>query len=637
MRAKAQSGSVLAMLAVAVVYVATAKLGLELSVAYSNVTPVWAPTGISLAALLLLGRRAWPGVAVGAFVTNVTTEIPVWTAGVIAMGNTLAAFVGALLLERVAHFRVELDRVRDILSLVLYAAVISTAISASVGTAALLIAGEIVADNLVFAWQLWWLGDMTGVILVAPLILTWARWRSEPRRHRYHVWEEVVVFGGLVAASWLVFFGGQWRYPSILFPLVVFAAARFRQRGAATAALILTAIAIAGTLQGSVPIPNASLTTSIQILQTLASVVAVTTLILAAILSERESAERRLAETVALLEATLDSTNDAIIVVDLEGEIVRFNQRFIDLWSLPADVVNAHDPDKIRGHVYARLEDPVAFRARVESIQAEPNAPSTDLIQLADGRVLERHSQAQVVDGQPVGRVWSFRDITGARRVEEARRRFINDAAHELRTPIAAIRGFVDVLVQNRVETGDVSEEVVAAIVRQSDRLQALVSRMLDFGRMESRDRHLDLGTIDLVEAVDAAVEAIPAPEGTKTSIVIDPDIKVFADRVALEQVVTNLLVNAFRYGGDRVSVTGEAVDGRAVIGFSDNGPGVSPGLAATLFEPFTRGPKASDGAGLGLAIVRSLLGAMGGEVRYESRPEGGATFVVTLPLAGRA
>src|SRR6266498_4385660 len=162
--------SLLAFAAVAGAYVGAAKLGLELSVAHGVITPVWPPTGIALAALLLLGPRYWPAVAMGAFVTNATSGVSADVAAAISVGNTLAALAGVYLLRRV-DFRPSLERVGDVLWLTLLAAFAATTISATNGVTTLALAGSPAASPYGPAWLLWWLGDAMGVLLVAPVLL----------------------------------------------------------------------------------------------------------------------------------------------------------------------------------------------------------------------------------------------------------------------------------------------------------------------------------------------------------------------------------------------------------------------------------------------------------------------------------
>ena len=219
-------------LVLALVYFASAKLGLELAFASPSVTAIWPPTGIALAALVLGGRNLWPGVLLGAFLANVTTDVPVYTAAGIAVGNTLEAVVGASLLERVG-FRPSLVRLRDIFALVVLAAVISTTVSATIGVASLSV-GDSLSQSALSTWRVWWLGDMGGDLLVASAIfvlVTHWPYRDLPGSAA----EGLALSVALVGIELLVF---SRDVPAVYlaFPIIIWAALRFLQPGATVAA-----------------------------------------------------------------------------------------------------------------------------------------------------------------------------------------------------------------------------------------------------------------------------------------------------------------------------------------------------------------------------------------------------------------
>jgi PAS domain S-box-containing protein len=135
--------------------------------------------------------------------------------------------------------------------------------------------------------------------------------------------------------------------------------------------------------------------------------------------TERKDAERELQRSVALLKATIDATADGILVVDAGGKMVHFNRRFVDIWGIPAGVSESRDENQAIAFVLSQLEDPAAFVKKVMTVYAQPTAVSHDLLELKDGRRIERDSLPQVVDGSTVGRVWSFRDVTQRKQVEE--------------------------------------------------------------------------------------------------------------------------------------------------------------------------------------------------------------------------
>ena len=168
-------------------YVATGRLGLSVAHYQDNATLIWPPTGLALAALIVYGRRLWPGVALGALILNVAVGTAWSTSIGIALGNTLEAVVGAFLLERATGFRSSLSRVRDVAAFLLIGAVGSTLVSAAVGVTALYLGGELGNSAVSLVFLIWWLGDVGGAVVFAPILRMPRRWRPgcslEPRQN----------------------------------------------------------------------------------------------------------------------------------------------------------------------------------------------------------------------------------------------------------------------------------------------------------------------------------------------------------------------------------------------------------------------------------------------------------------------
>jgi integral membrane sensor domain MASE1/anti-sigma regulatory factor (Ser/Thr protein kinase) len=288
-------------LVLALVYFASAKLGLALAFSNESVTAVWPPTGIALAALVLWGRGLWPGVLLGAFLANVTTDVPVYTAAGIAVGNTLEAAVGAWLLDRVG-FRPSLVRLRDIFALVVLGAVVSTTISATIGVASLSV-GDSLSEGTLTTWRLWWLGDMGGDLLVASAIfvlVTHWPYRDLPGS----LAEAAALIVALVGIE-LVVFSNDVPAAYLAFPIIVWAALRFLQPGATVAALVFAIIAVSFTGNDSGPFFRRSEDDGLLLAQTFSAIVGLTGLILAAITSQRRRAERRAEHLAQELQAEL--------------------------------------------------------------------------------------------------------------------------------------------------------------------------------------------------------------------------------------------------------------------------------------------------------------------------------------------
>ncbi len=280
------------------IYVGAAKLGLSLAPDDAKqVTAVWPPAGIALAAVLLLGYRVWPAIALGAFVANITTSNElVSTAFGIAAGNTLEALAGAWLLRTFARFDASLSRMRDAAALILLGAGVSTAVAATVGAASLCLSGTQPWSAFGSLWGLWWLGDAMGILIVAPLILTWVSEFRWPRR----LVEPAILLGLLLLVAWFGFgppsisAGGTRGWAYCMFPLVMWSALRFGQRGTTAVTIIAAGLAIWSTAHGMGPFGGGSVPQRLLTLQMFLGVVAASALLLSAALAERERLQREL-------------------------------------------------------------------------------------------------------------------------------------------------------------------------------------------------------------------------------------------------------------------------------------------------------------------------------------------------------
>ena len=287
---------------VAAAYYGSAKLGLKLAFESGSVTAVWPPTGIALAAVVLWGYRIWPGVALGALLANSWTGVPIYGVLGITVGNTLEALVGGFLLLRFADFRPSLERVRDVLALVGLAAVVSTTISATIGVLSLLASDQISGGQFGSVWRTWWLGDLGGDLIVAPALFVAAtHWpfRRAPGRPL----EAVALFALVVGISLLIFSTDTPR-TYLIYPPLVWAALRFWQPGAVASSLIVGGIAVAFTQSNTGPFAGDSPDDRLLFAQTFVGVAGITTLVLAAVITER----RRVEDIVEYIADTLQES-----------------------------------------------------------------------------------------------------------------------------------------------------------------------------------------------------------------------------------------------------------------------------------------------------------------------------------------
>ena len=438
-------------------YIGAAKLGLHLSVAHG----------------VLGGLRFWPAVFVGALVANATSGASIEMAAVIAVGNTLEAVAGAYLLDRVG-FRPSFERVRDVIAFSLLAAIFSTALSATNGVTALWIAGDPAADPYGAAWRLWWVGDAMGDFLVAPLILVWATrfpWNISKRR----AVEGLVLLGLLIGMSCVVFLAGLWRFPYLLFPLLIWATFRFKQLGAATSSFAVSAVAVAGVVAELTPITD-NPTRGVEVLKALHSVVSVSLLILAVTLSERETAEvalqsahERLAEAQAV--AQMGSWEWEIE----SGEVV-WSDELYRIFGLPPGTEVDYASYRRSLHPTERER---TRRVIEEALEARSPFEITHRIVLPNGSIRWIQGQGKPIleeSGRVVRMIGTAQDITDRRRLEEVRENILATVSHELRTPLTSITGFALTLRERGDELSpEVRRELLRNLTEQSFKLEQLL------------------------------------------------------------------------------------------------------------------------------------------------------------------
>jgi signal transduction histidine kinase len=313
----------LRVLVIAGAYYGAAKTGFAFAFATKQVTAIWPPTGLALAALVLGGLRCWPGVALGAFVANITASEPLVSALGITVGNTLEAVIGAWLLSRVPGFRASLERMRDVLALVVGAAVLSTLVSATIGVLSLVAGGVVGVGAFGSVWRVWWLGDLGGDVLVAPVLLVFGS--LVVSRGPLRVWWESVAVAAavavVVAAVGVFVFTSREPLAYALFPVVFGVALRFRQPGAALSSLALACVAVWATKNGHGQFVAGSPDTELLRAQTFAGVIAITAMLVAAIRTERMVAE----EQVALVERLVAERTQELSAANRELEAFSYS------------------------------------------------------------------------------------------------------------------------------------------------------------------------------------------------------------------------------------------------------------------------------------------------------------------------
>lgn len=312
------------------VYFLAGKLGLQLAYVNASASAVWPCTGIAIAALLVFGFRVWPGILIGAFLVNLMTAGNVETSIGIAAGNTLEGLAAWYLVNQFANGKEAFARAQDIFKFALLAGILATTVSASIGVTILATGG--LADWSAFGsiWSTWWLGDAVGAVVVTPLLLLW--WENpHPRWTHKQMVELALLLLGLLGTGWVVFGGVLHQelknYPLeyLCIPFLIWAAYRFGRRKAATAVCVLSGIAAWGTVHGYGPFARETQNTSLLLMQAFMGIMAVTTLALAAEVTEHQRSEERV-KHLALSDPLTGLANYRQIVEALETEIKRYGR-----------------------------------------------------------------------------------------------------------------------------------------------------------------------------------------------------------------------------------------------------------------------------------------------------------------------
>jgi integral membrane sensor domain MASE1 len=289
----------LQMLFVAVAYYLAAKIGLRLALVRGQVTPLWPPSGISLACLLLLGVRCWPGITAGAFLVNVAFGPSLPAVIVISTGNTIAPVCAYFLLTRV-DFRTDLGRLRDALALIGLGAFTGMLVSATIGSGTLFVAGALTHGDFWATWSVWWTGDAMGVLVIAPVLLVAAttRWRRSVPPAR---WLEAAALLVVAVGVTLVVTQTSTHLLFLIFPVLIWAAFRFQQVGAVPCNLVVSVMIVLAASAGHGPFAGLDTLPMMITLQMFNGAATLTALLLAAITNERNEAQHSVEQAVAKL------------------------------------------------------------------------------------------------------------------------------------------------------------------------------------------------------------------------------------------------------------------------------------------------------------------------------------------------
>jgi PAS domain S-box-containing protein len=594
----------------------------------SNLGPVWPAYGVALAVFLKYGYKVWPAIMASAFLIALEGSVSPLAAAGQAAAATVAAATGALLLRRIPNFDPSLSRLRDALRLIVIGAFGSALLSSSFGILSLYATGIQPYSGIASAWLVYWLGDSTGVLLVTPLAFTLPQLLDIHRRGRL---AELLAVVALIAVGAFIVFGDFFQvhldvFAFAVLPLVMWAGIDFGIAGAALSVFLIAAIATVMTASGWGPFASNTALTNAVLLDVVFTLLAVSGLTLASVITEREQAEgerERLIRAQADMEARLrhaavvESSDDAIVSEDLTGIVLSWNQAASQMFGFAESQAIGRSIQQLLPPELLSDEDVVLqdLRAgqRMVHLERTRTSPSGEKIHLSS-----TISPLRDGTGQLVGTVRIVRDISEKKRAEEALAR--------------AKRKLIRVQEQERARIArelhdDIGQRLAllaVGLTGVSDELQTQASEIaVD---LQSLSHELHPSKIELVGAV-TGMRVCCSEFAQQQQFDVD-----FQATDITRQLSSNISLNLFRILQEALHNTAKhsgtrqcrvrlwEAHGWVHLVVSDEGRGFD--LAAT-----------KDNRGIGLITMQERVSLVDGHLRIESQPGSGTTVHARVPL----
>jgi len=648
-------------------YYVMGTLGLKMGAVSGFASSIWAPTGIAIAAVLLTDYSILITIFCAAFAVNWTLGASFLPASGVALGNMCEAWLAAYLLRSRLRCDLSFSQRRDVLLFILFGAIVSTALSPTVGVTSLWLGGHVPKASFLLAWFVWWLGDAMGALVVAPFILVLSK-RRFPNRHLLKNLEFILLSLLAVLIPWILFSGWlpqQVNHRYLVLPLTVWSAVRFRQFGAVYSTLLISVVSIIGTLHADLQFHDALIGQHLFELQLFMAVIAISGMILAATVAEQKETERQLQnaqkelearvknKTVALQESNrarkkteeifrllVNEVKDyAILMVDPNGKIASWNEGAKRIKGYEGkEVIGKHISifyDKKEAQNFkpdANLQEAILFgrhetegwRLRKDGSRFWASVTITPFKDERTGNLLgfskvtrdmterKRAEDRLFHAHQDLENVVQQRTAELARANQELARsnqeleQFAYIASHDLKEPLRMIAAYVELLRRSyKGHINETADSYIEFVVEGVQRMNRLIRDLLIFSQVGNEK--LVMEPSDMNPLVADVIENLNSRIQESKAIIECSSLPIIPlNAIQISQVFQNLLSNALKFRRSEtplIRIGAKKQRGEWIFSVSDNGIGMDSRYLDRIFVIFQRLHTQSEYPGTGIGL----------------------------------
>ncbi len=662
---------------IALSYYATAKLGLKFAFEGTNASPVWMPSGIALAAILLAGYRVWPAIFVAALIANLQVltgselsfNSKFFLSVITATGNTSEALAGAWLISRFSRNHNPLETMKGTTFFIFFGALFAPLIAALIGSLSFCVYTNHwdIYDHMLLNW---WFGDTLGILILAPIIMNW-------NHIKLNEWTlpKIAELAGFIAVlgftSYLIFFT-IYNLIYLFIPVLLWSVFRFGKFETNFFVLIISGLALWSSMHHTI---NNALqqNESILVIQSFIGIVAITFLVLSSVIYDRKKMQLSLYENLIKHRTLLENLPQKIFVKNSDSFYVSCNENFArDLNIQSSEIKGKTDYD------FYSKDSAEKYRREDSAILASGKLLETEEFENRDGQTY----WTQVIkipikdsNGLVIGIQGIFWDITErklaelelenyrlqleervkertaeleiakerAESADQLKSAFLATMSHELRTPLNSIIGFTGMLLQELPGPLNDEQKKQLRMTQKSGRhLLSLINDILDLSKIEAGQLNLSTDRFKISDVIQNVIDLSKPFAQSKNLLLtatVDSEIPdIVSDQFRVQQVIINLVNNALKFT-EVGSVKVEAIKNgkHLVVRVIDTGMGIEGDKIKTLFKPFIQidsgVARKHEGTGLGLSISKKLMTMLGGTISVKSEHEKGSIFAIELPL----